>query len=102
MTSPMPRASAGMSKAQSAISKNDLHSPASALKLARGVRNAAETLSTFPNIGALSSNPNLLHADYREYLVESYIIVYRVEGQQVLLLRLFHQSQLITGDTLEN
>ena len=47
-----------------------------------------------PFIHALSRKPHLRGSDCREHPVENYVVVYRVEGEEVLFLRLFHQRQL--------
>lgn len=60
----------------------------------RAVDKAKAALAVHPFMHAISRKPSLSDRGYRECFVLSYVIVYRVEENKVLFLRLFHQAQL--------
>ena len=72
----------------------ELGSPQSASSLFDEVEHAIEVLEEMPFIHAVSKRLNLREWAYREYPVKNYVIIYRVEGDKVYFLRLFHQTQL--------
>ena len=71
-----------------------LASPRAAENLMHKVDVAEELLICQPFLHAVSRKPNLHSYDCRECLVDNYVIVYRVVGDEVVFLRLFHQTQL--------
>lgn len=71
-----------------------LHSPQAARALFDAIEKAIGILGEVPFIHALSRKPHLRESGCREHPVESYVVVYRVEGDEVVFLRLFHQRQL--------
>lgn len=75
------------------LSEN-LSAPMAAQRFMQGVDAAEALLVCQPFIHALSRKPHLRGSGCREHPVESYVVVYRVEGDEVVFLRLFHQRQL--------
>lgn len=71
-----------------------LGSSQAASKLFDEVERAIDILGETPFVCAPSRKPCLRGRGYREYLLDDYVIVYKVEGNEVWLLRLFHQKQL--------
>lgn len=71
-----------------------LHSKQAAEKLDAALVKAGDNLSWNPRMMHVSYDPDLAVQDCREYPVHNYVIVYRVKGNEVQLLRLFHQSQV--------
>lgn len=57
------------------------------------VGRAAEILERTPYINAVSQEISKEGLDYRKCLVLGYIIVYKVTRDEVIFLRMFHQSQ---------
>ncbi|MFL9903318.1 type II toxin-antitoxin system RelE/ParE family toxin [Paraburkholderia fungorum] len=66
-------------------------SPAAAVELAQTIRAKADTLATYPNryrVGRIRGT--------RELVVKpNYIVVYRVAGEQVLVLRVRHARRRV-------
>lgn len=71
-----------------------LKSPQAALSLLGEVDNAIGLLSENPFVHAVSSKPTLHARNAREHFVRNCVIVYRIEGDQALFVRMFHQTQL--------
>ena len=65
-----------------------------AVSLYDAIEEAIVALGETPFIHALSRKPSLHEAACREHPVKNYVIVYRVVGDEVVFLRLFHQTQL--------
>ncbi|WP_428420526.1 type II toxin-antitoxin system RelE/ParE family toxin [Paraeggerthella hominis] len=72
----------------------DCGSPNAAERMVRAVDRAKELLACSPFINAVSSRPRWLGRSYREHYVLKYVIVYRIDGEVVWFLRLFHQARL--------
>ncbi|RNL48923.1 type II toxin-antitoxin system RelE/ParE family toxin [Paraeggerthella hongkongensis] len=72
----------------------DCGSPNAAERMVRAVDRAKELLTCSPFMNAVSSRPRWLGRSYREHYVLKYVIVYRIDGEVVWFLRLFHQTQL--------
>lgn len=72
-----------------------LHSPKAAIDLLDALEHVYEELQNMPSLYAVSRKPELARKNCRERLVGGYAVVYRLDGEEVFLLRLFHQSQLI-------
>ena len=64
-----------------------------ALALLDEVENAIESLGSNPYLHAISRKPALRNRELREFLVKRHVIVYEVAGEDVVLLRLFHQMR---------
>ncbi|HEY6323702.1 MAG TPA: type II toxin-antitoxin system RelE/ParE family toxin [Thermoanaerobaculia bacterium] len=56
---------------------------------------AAEPLESFPDLGRIVPEGDGRH---RELLVRSYRIIYRVEGQEILIVTVVHGSRNLAGD----
>lgn len=65
--------------------------PAAAAKMIRHIRNATESLGRIPNVGRQG-----IRTLTRELVIRGlpYIVVYRVTGDCIQVLRVFHQKQL--------
>lgn len=72
---------------------DDLKSPRSALSLINEMDKAIEFLETTPYANSVSIRPALAKNGYREMPVKNYVVVYRVRGRMVYLVRMFHQTQ---------
>ena len=72
-----------------------------AKRLMREVDEAKTLLVAQPFMHAFSKKPRLGDFGYREHFLSKHVIVYRVEGDEVLLLRLFHQAQLYERFVME-
>ena len=71
----------------------DLGSPKAAKHLADEMDRAGEMLADKPLANALSRKPSLNKLELREHLVNNYVVVYRIEDEDVYLLHMFHQTQ---------
>ena len=71
-----------------------LGSPAAAESLMEAIDQAELLLRDQPFIHAVSGKSGCAEHAYRTHCVKNYVIVYKVEGDEVWLLRLFHQTQL--------
>ena len=71
----------------------DLKSPASAAKLMADTEKAVALLQENPELASVSSKPALGELALREWLVNKYTIVYRVEGERLYFVHFFHQRQ---------
>lgn len=65
------------------------------------VDRAKTLLTEQPFIHAVSSKPRFAERSYREHFIKGYVIVYRIVGEEVLFLRLFHQAQLYERFVME-
>lgn len=72
---------------------DDLKSPRAALALINEMDKVIDFLETTPFANSVSMKPALTKNEYREKMVKSYVVVYRVQGQIVHLVRMFHQTQ---------
>ena len=72
---------------------------------ARNVMNAIdeakELISACPYINAISKKARFSGRPYREHFIRGYVIVYKVVGNDILFLRLFHQAQLYERFVME-
>ena len=64
-------------------------------KLEASVSNACELLAMFPLMHQFSNNRKLADREIRECNFDTWKILYKVEGADVILLRLLHQKQNI-------
>lgn len=46
-----------------------------------------------PELYALSSLPELAGRGYRRFLAKKYLVLYRIQGDRVVIAHIFHQSQ---------
>lgn len=67
--------------------------PNAAKKLIAELEKAHSVLEEMPELNAPMRFVSEGSVEYRRYLVKQYSLVYRIEGDKVYLLRLFHQSQ---------
>ncbi|MBQ9069565.1 MAG: type II toxin-antitoxin system RelE/ParE family toxin [Eggerthellaceae bacterium] len=67
--------------------------PSAAGKLMDSIDNLIDLLSSTPEIKAISKKPALEALGLREYLVRSYVVLYRIEGSTVFLEHIFHSKQ---------
>ena len=75
-----------------------LNSPSAASRLMDEVGHAAEAVEHTPFVRTISSKPHLAERELREYFILGYVIVYQVIGDQVVFVRMFHQSQLYDSE----
>ena len=68
-------------------------SPLAGSRMMEAVDKAVARISENPFLYAVSRRPELESGGLRECLVGRYTIVYRVEGNSVLLLRFLHQAR---------
>lgn len=71
----------------------NLKSPQAATRLMDEMDASVEKLSDNPFLNAVSTKPTLMALEYREEFVTRYVMLYRVEGADVVAKRLFHMSQ---------
>ena len=69
-------------------------SPGAAQALVERVLNATEQLASFPESGRIV--PELPDLGYRELLVGSYRVIYRIEGNTVWIAVVVHGRRLLT------
>ena len=66
-------------------------SPVYAVRLTNRIVEAVERLTEFPQLGRVV--PEFEQEDLREILYRSYRIVYRVQGEAVMVLRIVHGAR---------
>ena len=64
--------------------------------VAERLYDSVSRLRTFPSSGRVV--PEIARDDFREIVMGSYRIVYRVHSEHVEILTVFHSSRLIRGD----
>jgi len=69
-------------------------SPFYASAVVEKILNAARGLGRFPNIGSIV--PEIGEPEFRERLVYSYRVIYRVTAEQVLVVAVVHGRRLLT------
>jgi addiction module RelE/StbE family toxin len=70
--------------------------PEAAARVRQTILNAAEKLELHPELGPVLVNPKPRHKHIRMLLVKeyvSYMLIYRVETEMILILRLLHAAQ---------
>lgn len=72
----------------------ELKSPQAAENLIRELKNRSEILEHNPYVYAVSRRPMLGARAIRELLVKNYVAIYVIEGDAVVFLRFFHQTQM--------
>jgi len=72
---------------------DNLGSPSAACRLFDAIDDAIGLIRCMPEMHAISTKPRLCDCGIRECLVRNYVIAYRVDGANVIVLRLFHQTQ---------
>lgn len=70
-----------------------LKSPRAASRLMDAMDAPIAKISENPQINAISRKPTLAALEYREDFVERSVLLYRIEGQDVVAKRLFPMSQ---------
>lgn len=68
---------------------------------ARKVKHVFDLIALFPQMAPVSRKPHLHERGYREYYFDSYSLVYKVVNDEVLFLRLLHQSQRAEGQMVD-
>ena len=71
----------------------EAHSPQAATHLYNELQRIADVLEVAPYIRRVSSKPFLAKRNLREFYFMNYAVVYAIDGDSVILLNLFHQSQ---------
>ena len=64
--------------------------PAAAMRIHDEIIRKADNLTTFPKLGRLVPDAKMSKAGYRMFLVGSYIMFYRIVGQNVFVYRVLH------------
>ena len=77
---------------------NGLNNLQAAASLASAIADASALLSAMPELHAVSIRKNLGERGVRTHLVKGYAILYVFDGNDVVFLRLPHQSQCFDGD----
>ena len=75
-----------------------LRSPQAAERLMEKVDDAMELLAEMPLLSAVSQRGNLVREGIRIHFVANYAIAYKIKGETVAFVRLFHQSQFYESD----
>lgn len=70
-----------------------LGAPHAARRLMDAMDASIAKICASPDINAVSRKPTLAKLQYREELVDGYVLLYRIEGDVIIAKRLFHQSQ---------
>lgn len=76
-----------------AYQREVLCAPAAAQRLVDAVDEAKLLLESMPYAHAVSARWGDAERGYREHRVRGYVIVYCVNGEEIVLLRMFHQTQ---------
>jgi len=69
--------------------------PGAAERWARSIRDATLSLRTMPLRGSIIPEAALLGVEYRQLVHGNYRIVYRVEKERVLVMRVIHGARLL-------
>ena len=69
------------------------HSLQAAAHLFNEMQHMVDVLEVTPFIRKVSNKPYLANRNLREFYIMNYVVVYAVDGDAVVLLNLFHQSQ---------
>ena len=69
------------------------HSPQAAVHLFNEMQRMVDVLEVAPFIRKISNKPYLANRDLREFYLMNYVVVYAIDGDSVILINLFHQSQ---------
>ena len=78
--------------------ETNLCSPQAASRLMGKIDDAMQPLSEMPLIRALSGRGRLAERGIRVHFVENYALAYLVQGESVIFVRFFHQSQLYEAE----
>lgn len=70
-----------------------LKAPHAALRLMETMEASITRITDNPPINAVSTNPVLHGRDYRVELVLHYVMIYQLDDDRVIALRLFHETQ---------
>ncbi|MBQ9955220.1 MAG: type II toxin-antitoxin system RelE/ParE family toxin [Eggerthellaceae bacterium] len=71
----------------------NLKSPQAATRLMDEMDKAFAQIAGNPLINAISRKPSLARLEYREQRAANYVLLYGIEGDDVVVKRLFHMSQ---------
>lgn len=70
-----------------------LKSPGAASSFADEFDRQIELVCVNPFIHALSRMPELAVREYRAFFINNYLVLYRIEGDLVVVAHIFHQTQ---------
>ena len=71
----------------------ELGAPKAAARMIGMMQHSVDKIAENPFLNAISTKPTLEALEYREEFVGNYVMLYRVEGDDVVAKRLFHMSQ---------
>ena len=71
----------------------ELGAPKAAARMLDMMDASIEKIADNPFLNAISTKPTLEALEYREEFVGNYVMLYRVEGNDIVAKRLFHMSQ---------
>ncbi len=81
--------------------KDDLQNPIAAHNIATKILQRSQYLATFPEIGVSLETIDHRLASYRYFLIDNYIIIYRISDTQVNIVRILYARsdyvQLLQG-----
>ncbi len=72
---------------------NSLCSPAAAEELLGAYETFIDVVEGYPQAYPLSGDRHLASLGYRKAQLRSYVALYRIDGERVIVSRIFHQSQ---------
>ena len=71
----------------------DLDNPKAASDFADEFDRQAELVRENPELHALSRVPEAAVKGYRVFLAKRYVVLYEIDGNRVVIVHLFHQTQ---------
>ena len=71
----------------------ELGAPKAAGRMVDTMQRSVDKITDNPFINAISAKPTLESLEYREEFVGNYVMLYRVEGGDIVAKRLFRMSQ---------
>ena len=71
----------------------ELGAPKAASRMIDLMQQSVDRIAENPYLSAISTKPTLEALEYREEFVGNYVMLYKVEGADVVAKRLFHMSQ---------
>ena len=71
----------------------ELGAPKAASRMVDMMQRSVDKITEDPFLNVVSTKPTLEALEYREEFVGSYVMLYKVEGDDIVAKRLFHMSQ---------
>ena len=71
----------------------NLSSPITASEHLQAIKLALESISITPEMYGISQQPSSAARKLRPCLIKNYVLLYRFDGEHVIVMRLFHQRQ---------